>query len=593
MFGAINSFKIRRDISELINKRRRKVKMWYPFSRVVKFFRYNMNKIVKIFYFVVFLSVFGTETDASERSISENFENNKEMSLLYNKDESLFIKDEVDLKLFALRESYKSHLYTIRHSSDTLPMIADYTDARYAETVYTKIPTALVQFALTTEQTLPILPNTLTDNDVKVLHLDEFIDTLKKAKSKNSLIEFLNEIKNVFAKRIGNTLFLDISYDNIGGTKKCFFFKVIYESSVPQKIERISGGYPTNWHGLINMEGTCYCSALMHFLNASQDFRNFIEDAAKIYRRENMKQDNIFVILHNIFNLINSNISLIGEADDVSNECNASSYSKKMFDKQFYSLVKELDANQEAFDKQYSALIKQFNEFIKKTWQGPQTVAIYHNSQILLYKIWSAMQVRVGQDANNSALQYVWNKMASQLSIMCEDVTKCNECGYEINRATTVYQMMTPYTNEETGEISNEEISKCFRDEISCDDLKMCNNCKRAQKYTTIKTSNIPGNFIICPVAKDMMNYCCPKLLKDVIENPNNQNKYAIRASLLYKVGENPLNHNENHATTLIKHDDGYFIVDNDYVGNYNKDYKEIVQDKGGHVLLLYEKVDG
>lgn len=113
----------------------------------IEIFENKMNRVVKVLLLSAFLSNFDIETCASEKSISENFQNDKEMSLLYNKGESRFIKNENDLKLFALRESYKSHLYKIRHSGD-MPAVVDYTNSLYAEIVYTKIPTALANFVL-------------------------------------------------------------------------------------------------------------------------------------------------------------------------------------------------------------------------------------------------------------------------------------------------------------------------------------------------------------------------------------------------------------------------------------------------------------
>ena len=69
--------------------------------------------------------------EQEEKSISENFQNDKEMSLLYNKGECRFIKNENDLKLFALRESYKSHLYKIRHLYRKCPPLAPLPDNRF------------------------------------------------------------------------------------------------------------------------------------------------------------------------------------------------------------------------------------------------------------------------------------------------------------------------------------------------------------------------------------------------------------------------------------------------------------------------------
>ena len=61
------------------------------------------------------IAVFNTGTIVSDRSITDVLQDDGEISVLYTNGASRFIKTEDDLELFALVESYKSHLYVICH----------------------------------------------------------------------------------------------------------------------------------------------------------------------------------------------------------------------------------------------------------------------------------------------------------------------------------------------------------------------------------------------------------------------------------------------------------------------------------------------
>ena len=527
----------------------------------IEIFENKMNRVVKVLLLSAFLSNFDIETCASEKSISENFQNDKEMSLLYNKGECRFIKNENDLKLFALRESYKSHLYKIRHSGD-MPAVVDYTNSLYAEIVYTKIPTALANFVLNSTQQKPALPDSLTANDINTLQLGEFVDNLKQAKLQKSPVEFLNKMENVSAKQQGYELFLDIFYyDNKETIKEPIkeYFYLSYENNaiIAQNIRYISGGYPDGWHGLINKNGTCYFNAAMHFLNASKDFRDFIEDVAKICRMKNIAPDNIFVTLHNIFNLINANISLVGEADI------ESEYSKKLFD-------------------------KQFNKFMEIINLSPKQK--YH-PHILLSKMFETMLTTIDKDGKISDLKTVISNATSQFSILYEDVTRCNECGYDTEKQETVCQMMCPCTNEDTGAVSNEELNKCFHEETELKQLSFCPKCNQKRRAIKIHTKYPSKNLLIAPSYKRFPTvYKSAKLLKEVVVNPNNNDKYVLRATILLDIRDLQ-NADKNHFYSIIKCDEGYFVVDNNYVGKITKNYKEIISDTDGEGILLYEKI--
>ena len=514
-----------------------------------------MNRLLKVFLLSSLLSSFAIETRAVENSISEKFQNDKEMSLLYSKSGSRFIKNENDLKLFALRESYKSHLYEVRHSGN-MPAVADYTDPLYAEIVYTKILTALANFVLNSDQQELALPDSLTAHDIKTLQLGEFVDNLKQARSEKSLLSFLGKLKNVTVERKYDSLFLDIFYYDNGETiKKYFVLNYKNNAIVAQNIEYISGLYPDGWYGLINENGTCYFNAAMHFLNASKDFRDFIEDVAKIYRRNNANPDNIFVTLNNIFNLINSNVSLEGEAYI------KSEYSTKLFDKQFNKFIKIINVPQK-------------------------------NTCALLSKMLETMQTTIDKDGKISDLKTLISKALSLFSILSEDVTRCTECGYEIEKQETVSQMMFPYTNEESGKVSNEELNKCFHEETELKKLSFCPKCKREQQAIKIHTKYPSKNLLIAPSYKTLPAvYRAPELLKEVIVNPNNKDKYVLRATFCIDIKGDLKDADKNHSYSIIKCDAGYFKVDSGCVSQIKKDYKEIISDTEGEGILLYEKI--
>ena len=85
--------------------------------------------------------------------------------------------------------------------------------------------------------------------------------------------------------------------------------------------------------------------------------------------------------------------------------------------------------------------------------------------------------------------------------------------------------------------------------------------------------------------------YRAPELLKEVIINPNNKDKYVLRAIILLDIMGDLKDADKNHAYSIIKCDAGYFIVDNGCVSQIKKDYKEIKPDTDGEGILLYEKI--
>ena len=106
-----------------------------------------MNRVIRIFLCVNLIAMFSVNTFAFDKSITEILKDDGEISLFYTNGMSRFIKNEDDVKAFALVKSYKSHLYEIRHSG-SMPILADYTNDYYAERVYTTILTELTAFAL-------------------------------------------------------------------------------------------------------------------------------------------------------------------------------------------------------------------------------------------------------------------------------------------------------------------------------------------------------------------------------------------------------------------------------------------------------------
>ena len=591
-----------------------------------------MTCIVKIFLFMSLIATFTINIFAYDKSITEILKDDGEISLLYTNGTSRFIKTDDDVKLFALVESYKSHLYEIRHSGN-MPILADYTNDYYAESVYTTILTELAKFTLrndhysscsdiiscggdiknytyanynylmfvnllnrmmySNDKYESILKNvgksfvatgfydlgkiSKAENDIheyiRQLRLDEFIENIKKAQLKKSAGEFINELRYIYAEMKDNFLNIDISYKNIyDNNNDCkYYFSVKYGSngSLPeQDVTLYESDYPVDIHALANLGGTCWFSSSMQFLNASRDFRSFIENAARIYRNRNeafYEMENIFVILHNIFNLINSNISLEPEACEIEQNGTATGYSKRIIEKQFSRLMNKLGIP-----------INNQNGTDSATFMDKILIEIKH-----------ALQVE--KSIQDCALNALYTKLEDSFNVFTTVKLKCNQ-GHVISRKNHASSIMLINIDEYKGKEKNDKVNELFKLAKNTAGLAFCKKCdKECELHVEIERQ--PAEDLIIRVnADDKREVHSAKLNTEWFVCPTNVEVYNLRASLWYKTNETDIT--QNHGKTIIFYNGSYVVANDSLVKKVSDSYETIIPESESEPLVLYERVN-
>ena len=593
-----------------------------------------MTCIVKIFLFVNLIATFTINVFAYDKSMTEILKDDGEISLLYTNGTNRFIKKEDDVKAFALVESYKSHLYEIRHSNNA-PTCADYTSNNYAEVqmVHTTIPTELLRFALNLGYyannkiilevnnneysrnyyehlifanalckmaqnydkctlILDIIYKELIANDkkneemiseskanvqkyIEQLRLSDFIESIKKARIKKSTCDFINQLKKTKAKIVGYKLFLDIIYNNVFQDKisdkdMTYCFTLEYDTNgslLEQEAMALEGEYPVDIHALANLGGTCWFSSSMQFLNASKDFRNFIENAARIYRNRNeafYEMDNIFVILHNIFNLLNSNISLEPEAEEMTKDGKAAGYSKRIIEKQFSRLMKKLEIPVD-YKKVADSLT-----FMKK----------------ILIEINRAIQVR--ESVQICEFNELYLKLTDSFNVFTTIKLKCAQ-GHVISIRNNASSIMLINMDEYKGEERDDIIKELFKTNKNTTRLAFCKKCKKRCELKEDIESKPAENLIIQVYSNNKNAQTTAQLNKERLFCPTNSEIYNVKTSLWHVINESGAT--QNHLKTIIHYKGYYVVADNSIVKKVSDSYEGVIPEGESEPLVLYERV--
>ena len=591
-----------------------------------------MTCIVKIFLFVNLIATFTINVFAYDKSMTEILKDDGEISLLYTNGTNRFIKREDDVKAFALVESYKSHLYEIRHSGN-MPILADYTNDYYAESVYTTILTELAKFTLRNghysscsdviscggdiknytyaNYNYLMFVNTLNrimQNDDKYefilkevsksliatgdydpekisnaesdiyeyihqLRLNGFIENIKKAQLKKSAGEFINELRYIDAEMKDNWLNIDVSYKNIYNNNDDikYYFAIKYNpnGSMPkQEVKLFETEYPVDIHGISNLGKTCWFSSSMQFLNASRDFREFIESAAKIYRNMNeefYELDNIFIMLNNTFNLINSNISLEPEACEIEQNGTATGYSKRIIEKQFSRLMNKLGIP-----------INNQNGTDSATFMDKILIEIKH-----------ALQVE--KSIQDCALNALYTKLEDSFNVFTTVKLKCNQ-GHVISIKNNASSIMLINIDEYKGKEKNDKVNELFKLAKNTAGLAFCKKCeKECELHVEIERQ--PAEDLIIRVnADDKREVHSAKLNTEWFVCPTNVEVYNLRASLWYKTNETDIT--QNHGKTIIFYNGSYVVANDSLVKKVSDSYETIIPESESEPLVLYERVN-